>query len=98
MFRKVAIGSNLFIGVNSIIMPSRKIKDNEIIVACSIVFKSVTSGVFIAGNPAKIISNFDAYQKEVLGKYTADKDMDYTLDYQNRIEKVIDNSCKKYVQ
>ncbi|HLF51304.1 acyltransferase [Flavobacterium sp.] len=98
LYRRVEIGNNVFIGVNSIIMPGVKIEDNVIIAAGSIVTKSVPSGVIIAGNPAKIIGNYEAYQKEVLEKYISDKDMDYTLDYQNRIEKVIDNSFKKYLQ
>lgn len=98
LYRRVEIGNNVFIGVNSVIMPGVKIEDNVIITAGSIVTKSVPSGVIIAGNPAKIIGNFDAYQKEVLDTYTSEKDMDYTLDYQNRIEKVTDNSFKKYVQ
>ena len=97
-FRRVKIGNNVFIGVNSIIMPGVKIEDNVIIAAGSIVTKSVPSGVIIAGNPAKIIGNYDAYQKEVLEKYVSDKDMDYTLDYQNRIEKVIDNSFKIFLK
>lgn len=98
LYRRVKIGNNVFIGVNSIIMPGVKIEDNVIIAAGTIVTKSVPSGVIIAGNPAKIIGNFDAYQKEVLEKYVSDKDMDYTLDYQKRIEKVIDNSFKIYLK
>jgi acetyltransferase-like isoleucine patch superfamily enzyme len=98
LYRRVEIGNNVFIGVNSIIMPGVKIEDNVIVAAGSIVTKSVPSGVIIAGNPAKIIGNYDAYQKEVLENYISDKDMDYTLDYQNRIEKVIDNSFKKYLK
>lgn len=98
LYRRVAIGNNIFIGINSIIMPGVKIEDNVIIAAGSIVTKSVPSGVIIAGNPAKIIGNFDTYQKEVLEKYVSDKDMDYTLDYQKRIEKVIDNSFKIYLK
>jgi acetyltransferase-like isoleucine patch superfamily enzyme len=98
LFKRVKIGNNVFIGVNSIIMPGVKIEDNVIIAAGSIVTKSVPSGVIIAGNPAKIIGNYDAYQKEVLEKYVSDKDMDYTLDYQNRIEKVIDNSFKIFLK
>lgn len=98
LYRRVEIGNNVFIGVNSIIMPGVRIEDNVIVAAGSIVTKSVPSGVIIAGNPAKIIGNYEAYQKEVLENYISDKNMDYTLDYQKRIEKVIDNSFKKYLK
>jgi hypothetical protein len=37
----------------------------------------------IAGNPAKIIGNYDAYQKEELENYMSNKYIDYSLDCQN---------------
>ncbi len=97
LYRRVEIGNNVFIGVNSIIMPGVKIDDNVIVAAGSVVTKSVPSGVIIGGNPAKIIGNYDQYKKEVMENYVSDKDMDKSLDYQRRIEKVIDNSFKKYL-
>jgi len=98
LYRRVEIKNNVFIGVNSVIMPGVKIEDNVIVAAFSIVTKSVPSGVIIAGNPAKIIGSYEAYRKEVLENYISDKDMDYTLDYKKRIERVIDNSFKKYLE
>jgi len=98
LYRRLEIGNNVFIGVNSIIMPGVKIEDNVIIAAGSIVTKSVPSGVIIAGNPTKIIGDYTVYQNEMLKNYVMDKDIDYTLDYQNRIEKVIDGSFKKYLK
>lgn len=97
LYRRVEIGNNIFIGVNSVIMPGVRIEDNVIVAAGSIVTKSVPSGVIIGGNPAKIIRSYESYEKEVLENYISDSDMDYTLDYQTRIEKVIDNSFKKYL-
>jgi acetyltransferase-like isoleucine patch superfamily enzyme len=97
LYRRVEIGNNVFIGVNSIIMPGVKIDDNVIVAAGSVVTKSVPSGVIIGGNPAKIIGNYDQYRKEVIKNYVSDEDMDRSLNYQDRIEKVIDNSFKKYL-
>jgi hypothetical protein len=37
-------------------------------------------------------------KNEILERYVSDKDMDYTLDYQNRIEKVIYNSFKNFLK
>jgi acetyltransferase-like isoleucine patch superfamily enzyme len=98
LYRRVEIGNNVFIGVNSIIMPGVKIDDNVIVAAGSVVTKSVPSGVIIGGNPAKIIGNYDQYKKEVIKNYISDEDMDRSLNYQERIEKVIDNSFKKYLE
>jgi acetyltransferase-like isoleucine patch superfamily enzyme len=98
LYRRIEIGNNVFIGVNSIVMPGVKIEDYVIIAAGSIVTKSVPSGVIIAGNPAKIIGNYEDYKKGVLNKYISDKDIDFNLDYQSRIEMVLDNSFKKYLK
>lgn len=98
LYNKIQIGNNIFIGVNSIIMPGVKIDDNVIVAAGSVVTKSVPSGVIIAGNPAKIIGNYNDYKKKVLEEYTSDEDMDYSLSYKNRIDKVSNVSIKKYLE
>ena len=56
---KVKIGNNVFVGINSIILPGITIGDNVIIGAGSIVTKDVPGNVVVAGNPAKIIRNID---------------------------------------
>lgn len=98
LYKRVIIGNNVFIGINSIVMPGVKIEDNVIIAAGSVVTKSVPSGVIIAGNPARIIGDYEQYKKNVIENYVSDRDLDYNLDYQSRIEKVIDNSFKKYLE
>lgn len=97
LFRRVEIGNNVFIGVNSVIMPGVKIGDNVIIAAGSIVTKSVPSGTIIGGNPAKIIGDYESYKQDVLNNYISDMDMDFTLDYRSRIEQVIDNDFKPFM-
>lgn len=98
LYKKVVIGSNVFIGVNSIIMPGVKIDDNVIIAAGSIVTKSVPTGVIVAGNPARVIGYYENYQKNVLENYVSEEDIDFSLSYKARIDRVVDNSLKKYLQ
>ena len=63
-FGKVKIGSNVYIGTNSLIMPGITVGDNVLIAAGSVVTHSVPSNVVIGGNPAHIICSFeDYYQK-----------------------------------
>jgi|TARA_B100001971_G_C18110042_1_gene493671 maltose O-acetyltransferase len=52
---KVKIGNNVFIGMNTIILPGVTIGNNVIIGAGSIVTKDFPDNVVAAGNPAKII-------------------------------------------
>lgn len=51
------IGNNVFIGIQSIILPGIKIGDNVIVGAGSVVTKDLPSNATYAGNPAKEISN-----------------------------------------
>jgi acetyltransferase-like isoleucine patch superfamily enzyme len=98
LYKRITIGNNVFIGVNSIIMPGVNIEDNVIIAAGSIVTKSVPSNVIIAGNPAKIIGNYSKYRDEVLNNCISDLDMDNSLEYRDRIEKIVDNTNKEFLK
>ncbi|WP_417857815.1 acyltransferase [Xanthomarina gelatinilytica] len=51
----VQIGNNVFIGANSVIMPSVIIGNNVIIAAGSVVTKNIEEGTIVAGVPAKKI-------------------------------------------
>lgn len=54
-FGETIIGNNVFIGVNSVIMPGAKIGDNSIIGALSFVRGEIPEGSIAVGNPAKVI-------------------------------------------
>lgn len=60
--RRVIIGNNVFIGVNSVILPGVTIQDNVIIGSGSIVSGLVESNSVYAGNPAKKIMTLDEYK------------------------------------
>jgi len=57
----VRIGSNVFVGASSIILPGVTIGDNVVIGAGSVVTKDIPSGVVAAGNPAKVLCALDDY-------------------------------------
>lgn len=52
-FGKITVGNNVFIGLNTTILPGVTIGDNCVIGACSLVNKDVPSGEVWAGVPAK---------------------------------------------
>jgi len=62
---KTVIGDNVFIGMNSIIMPGVHIGNNVIIGAGSVVTKNIPNNCIYAGNPARIISNLDDYYSKL---------------------------------
>lgn len=61
----INVGNNVFIGINAILMPGVDVGSNVIIGAGSIVTKSVPSGSVVAGSPAVLISNIEAYSSKI---------------------------------
>ena len=58
---KVNIGSAVFIGAGSIILPGTTIGDNSIIGAGSVVTKDIPPNVIAAGNPAHVLLSLEEY-------------------------------------
>ena len=65
---RIIIGSNVFIGANSIILYDVEIGDNVIIGAGSLVNKAIPSGSIAAGVPCKVIGKFDDYKEKIIDK------------------------------
>lgn len=65
-FGDITIGSNVFIGSNSMILYDVEIGDNVIIGAGSLVNKSLPSGSVAAGVPCKVIGKFEDYKERLM--------------------------------
>jgi hypothetical protein len=65
-FRRIDIGSDVFVGHRAIIMPGVKIGDRVIVGAGSVVTRSIPDGCVFAGNPARFICSFDSYLARTL--------------------------------
>lgn len=98
LFRRIEIGNNVFIGMNTIILPGIKIGDDVVVAAGSVLVKSIPSGSIVGGNPAKIIGSFDDYKKRVLETYVSNQEMDFNLDYKSMVNQIVDPSFKKELQ
>jgi len=61
---QVVIGKNVWIGANSVILPGLKIGDNSVIGAGSTIIEDVPAYSVVAGNPAKIIKQYDSKTKQ----------------------------------
>lgn len=58
---RVKIGSDVFIGAGTIILPGVEIGDKVVVGAGSVVSKSIPAKSVAVGNPAKVIASFDDY-------------------------------------
>ena len=68
-FGPIEIGDNCQIGVRATILPFVTIGDNCIVVACSVVTKSVPPDSVVAGNPARVICSMEEYEKKCVARH-----------------------------
>jgi acetyltransferase-like isoleucine patch superfamily enzyme len=62
----IAVGNNVFIGLNSIIMPGVTIGNDCIVAAGSVVTREVPDGMVVGGVPAKVIKSTADYRDGAL--------------------------------
>ncbi|WP_083697994.1 MULTISPECIES: acyltransferase [Salipiger] len=74
-FGRIRIGSEVFVGAYTIILPGVDIGDRVVIGAGSVISRSVPSGVVVAGNPARIIGTFDDLHARRLSDCAAQNDL-----------------------
>ncbi len=74
-FGKIEVGNNVYIGNNSFILPGVTIGNDVIVGAGSVVTKSVSSGMIVAGNPAKVIGSVSSLEKKLIPFNTKTKKM-----------------------
>ena len=60
----IEVMDNVSIGLGAIIMPGVRIGPNAVVAAGSVVTKDVEPGTIVGGNPARVISSFDALMEK----------------------------------
>ncbi len=60
-YAPVSIGSDVFVGAGSIIMPGVRIGDRCVVGAGSVVTRSIPDGTVAAGNPARALDTYDRF-------------------------------------
>jgi hypothetical protein len=93
VYRRISIGSNCFIGANSVILPGVRIEDNVIVGAGSIVTRSIPKGLVVGGNPARVITTFEEFRTKAL-EWTADSEINRALDYKEIVMSVLQQEFK----
>lgn len=88
-FAPIQVGSQVFIGVNSIIMPGVTIGSNVVIGAGSVVTKDIPDNAVAIGVPAKVVSTFDNYQAKIKASCANDTDLQNVHGYTARVERAM---------
>lgn len=93
VYRRISIGSNCFIGANSVILPGVRIEDNVIVGAGSIVTRSIPMGLVVGGNPARVITTFEKFRIRALD-WISDSDINNRLSYKEIVLSVMEPDFK----
>lgn len=91
----VKIGDDVFIGVDAIIMPGVTVGSRVVIGAGSVVTRDVPDGVVIAGNPARVIRDFDSFSKDVCATCVNDRELAGISDFRERVEFAVRNQQER---
>ena len=70
----IEIGNDVFIGVNSIILPGVRIGNRVIVGTGSVVNRSIPNNCVVAGVPARFIRTFDEYERRGLAEFRSNAD------------------------
>lgn len=79
----VSIGSNVFIGAYSIVMPGVTIGDNVVIGAGSIVTRDIPANSVAIGSPAKVVKSLDEYLDSKRAEMNDDNTFDDSFTLRN---------------
>lgn len=84
-YGKITIGSDVFIGAATVIMPGVTIGDRCVIGAGSVVTKCIPSGSVVAGNPARWMSTYDDFIRRGLNHLPADGDVPADITFREKV-------------
>ena len=65
LYRPIAVGNDVFIGVDVIILPGVRLGDKVVVGAGSVLTKSIPNGMIVAGNPARVIGTFAEFESRI---------------------------------
>jgi acetyltransferase-like isoleucine patch superfamily enzyme len=66
VIKRVTVGSNVYIGFGSIVLPGVTIGDNVVIGAGSVVTRDIPSNSVAVGVPARVIKSVSAYKEKAV--------------------------------
>ena len=75
VFGRIVVGSNVFIGLSTIILPGVTIGDNVVIGAGSVVNRDIPANSVAAGVPARVVSSLDNYRERSMLRMLPTKGM-----------------------
>ena len=85
-YGRISIGNDVFVGMNSIIMPGVTIQSRVVVGAGSVVTKDVPEGTVVAGNPARPLMDFESFRRKIEQTCPNDKELEAAVNYKERVK------------
>lgn len=82
-YSPIKIGDDVFVGLNSIILPGVRIGNRVIVAAGSVVTKSIPDGLVVGGNPARVIATYEHYRQKVLSNCVSERAIGKSMHWRN---------------
>lgn len=92
---RVKIGSDVFIGAGSVVLPGVTIGDKCIIGAGSVVTKNIPENSVAAGNPCRVIGTYESYMEKNRKKIESDEFPKFPMEY--KIETITDDMKEEMI-
>lgn len=84
-YAPIRIGDDVFIGINSIVLPGINIGSRVIVGAGSVITKDLPDNCVAAGNPARILGSFNELSTHVQETFVSDRELHGITDYRSRV-------------
>lgn len=84
-YAPVKIGNNVFVGVNSVILPGVTIGSNVVVAAGSVVTRDVPDNIIVGGVPARHIMSFQAFSERIASSCANDGELEHVPEYKARV-------------
>lgn len=89
-YAPISIGSDVFIGVNSVVLPGVTIGSRVVVGAGSVVTRDVPDDSVVLGNPARVVGTFGNFSDRVRKMYVCDTEVRSIADYRSRVMQCVE--------
>lgn len=94
-YAPISIGNDVFVGVNSIVLPGVSIGSKVIVAAGSVVASDIPDNTVVAGVPAKPIGEFSNYADRVRAEFASESDLGGFENYEQKVAAAIEIEARK---